>query len=133
MRRMLGAVAVALGALPAGAQTEPAPVWTVTEVAGRAVAADAGVTLELAQGRIAGRSGCNRFTGSAELTAASPVAGMLALGPLAGTRMMCPPAVMALEGQVLGALARVEGWRIGRDGTLALVAGETILIRARAD
>ncbi|GMG85314.1 hypothetical protein LNKW23_45330 [Paralimibaculum aggregatum] len=51
-------------------------------------------------GRAQGHAGCNRFGGSYETAP-----GRLAIGPLAATRMACPPAAMTAEQRFLGALA----------------------------
>jgi heat shock protein HslJ len=82
--------------------------WTDAHGQSRVVpkASDAGgqITLNLStdggQRRLNGFSGCNRFTGEYELAA-----GKLIIGPLAGTRMACPPGPgAALEQSYLKAL-----------------------------
>ena len=56
-----------------------------------------------ADGVVGGSSGCNRFTG-----AYSHKDGELTLGPLASTRMACPPEVMEREQQFLSMLGNVR-------------------------
>lgn len=60
-----------------------------------------------AGGRVSGSSGCNRYAGS--YTAEGD---RLELGPVAGTRMACPPPADAVERQFLARLERVAGWRL---------------------
>jgi heat shock protein HslJ len=62
------------------------------------------VTLVFTEEGVSGSSGCNRYVGAAR---AGEQSGDLALGPLAGTRMACPPFEMQLEDRVLGALGAV--------------------------
>ena len=56
-----------------------------------------------ADGIVGGSSGCNRFTG-----AYNQQGGELKLGPLASTRMACPPEVMEREQQFLAMLGNVR-------------------------
>ena len=57
--------------------------WTATEPA----ASEPAVTLVFEGGRFAGHAGCNRYTAGVE---AGDQPGDIAVGPIAGTRMMCP-------------------------------------------
>ena len=66
-------------------------------------------------GRVAGSTGCNRFTGPYTLDGES-----LALGPLAQTMMACLPPRDAVERAYVAALERVARWRAD-DGELALL------------
>lgn len=131
MRGWMVAAAV-LAAVPAWAEGElPGQAWVATEVGDRALTVEDGVTLDIGADRIAGRSGCNRFTGAATLAALTPGYGTLTVGPVAGTRMACMGAAMEIEAAVLGALERVEAWQIEADGTLVLTGGDQVLLRAR--
>ena len=106
--------------LPACAAAEPeAPLpkdlagtdWTAETVAGQPVPHDIAVTLEfLAADQIAGRSGCNRYTGPIRV-----VDGKLEVGPLALTRMACPPPQMVLETAFVAALSSAR--RLRRDNS----------------
>jgi heat shock protein HslJ len=89
--------------------------WRAETVAGERVPDDVAVTIEFgADGRrIAGRSGCNRYTGTV-----SVADGRLAVGPVATTRMACPPEQARFEAAFLAALAGAE--RLRRDN-IALV------------
>jgi len=66
-------------------------------------------------GRVAGSTGCNRYTGPYVLDGPS-----LELGPLAVTLMACLPPRDAVERAYLAALERVAAWRVER-GELGLL------------
>ena len=76
--------------------------------------------------RVAGFSGCNRYTGSYSREGASQHGSPLSFGPLAGTMMACAEGG-DLEQGYLQALARVDAFRI-EDGTLSLLAGSDVLV-----
>lgn len=78
-------------------------------------------------GRVAGDGGCNRYMGSVEFDGAG-----VRFGPLAGTRKMCPPAVMDQEQRFHQAMTRVVSWELPSDtGLLHLKdADGNTLIRA---
>jgi heat shock protein HslJ len=71
------------------------------------------VTLAYLDGRLAGTSGCNRYTASAK---AGATPGDLTVGPAAGTRMACPEPQSAVEAQFLKQLggAKKFGFLLGR-------------------
>jgi heat shock protein HslJ len=71
------------------------------------------VTLAYQDGRLAGTSGCNRYTAAAK-PGASP--GDLTVGPAAGTRMACPEPQSAVEARFLKQLggAKKFGFHLGR-------------------
>lgn len=70
--------------------------------AGEAVPPDVEITVQFSAGTIAGKAACNRYTGSVQAGAAP---GDLSLsGPMALTRMMCPPALMDWEQRYVRAL-----------------------------
>ena len=83
------------------------PAWTVREIDGAALPEDAPPTLEFAaNGRVAGRAPCNRFTGSYTLRGDE-----LSFSQLAMTRMACAPPLMERERTfvaLLGAVRRFE-------------------------
>ena len=93
---------------PAGAPSFEDVPWTQ--------ASGAGATFT--DGKVAGSTGCNRFTGSYTQDGSS-----LEIDTPAVTRKACPPPADAVEREFLAALARVDGWRID-DGDLALVDGD---------
>lgn len=79
--------------------------WIAEDIAGRGVIDNLQSTLRLEQGRVAGRAGCNRYTGEVKIEG-----GTLRFGPMAATRMMCPPAVMDQEQRFLEALQSVTSY-----------------------
>lgn len=110
MRRLLivfasiSAAACAQSAAPAGPGAPPPLVgqWRVDDVDGGGLADDAEVTIEFGEnGKLSGRSGCNRYGGDY-----SYEQGMLTTGSLFSTKMACAPALMDLE---LKFLNRLEG------------------------
>ena len=89
--------------------------WLLEDLGGRGVMDIAQTTIEFdAEGRVFGSGGCNRFTGTYTYDG-----GMLGFGPLAGTKMMCPEAVMDQEDRFLAALGEVE--RVEMDGPFLLI------------
>lgn len=84
-----------------------------------------GLTLAFAPGQISGSTGCNRFTGPAKVEN-----GKLVSGPLATTRMMCPPDKMRAEAELLDFLAGQPA--IGQQAdTLVLENGERRIVLHR--
>jgi len=71
------------------------------------------VTLQLSEGRLVGSSGCNTYTTTAT---AGDMPGAITIGPVAGTRMMCPDAEMAVEDRFLVQLGQVTrlGFMLGQ-------------------
>jgi putative lipoprotein len=65
---------------------------------------------------VAGSGGCNRYTGKGALAR-----GKAAIGPLASTRMACPPALMNQETRFLAALARAARYEILPGGLMAIL------------
>ena len=113
---------VACGRDGAGGPTSGEPA-TITGVPWRLVAiqwadghttrpADrAGYVFELAaDGRVSGKADCNRLMGTYTIDTQS-----LRFGPLATTRMACPPG--SVDGDWLRALAATDSWLV-RDGHL---------------
>lgn len=93
--------------------------WIARTVAGERVPEDMAVTLEFeGADRVYGRSGCNRYHGPIGVAD-----GTLKIGPLATTRMACPPAQMAIEQKFLAALADARALR--RDNSALLVEPNT--------
>lgn len=92
------------------------PLFVATTLEGRPVAegVDSSIRFEV-EGRVVGNAGCNSFQGTYHLDESS-----IAFGPLATTRMMCPPAVMDQEAAFLQALERVRGIAWDDDGALLL-------------
>ncbi|MFN3892904.1 MAG: META domain-containing protein [Beijerinckiaceae bacterium] len=88
--------------------------WLAEDIMGRGVVDRAQSTLQpLPDGRVAGSSGCNRFNGKGAVSH-----GKVEIGPLATTRMACPPALMDQETRYLKALAASRRYDIREDGLL---------------
>lgn len=81
------------------------------------------------EARAAGSSGCNRFTTSYTFTD-----GALSFGPVAGTRMACPPDKMEIERRVLAMLEATKSAEATHK-TLVLkdAAGATLATLQRRD
>jgi len=104
------------GAATGDGAATPQGRWVAEAIGGRAVEAPARTTLEIgADGRAFGIGGCNRFSGPARVSGAS-----IALGPMAATRMACPPPLMDQEQAFFDALGAVARWRMA-DGRLLLL------------
>jgi heat shock protein HslJ len=71
------------------------------------------VTLAWHDGRLAGTSGCNRYTAAAT---AGESPGDLRVGPAAATRMACPELASSVEARYVAQLGRVRklGFFLGR-------------------
>jgi heat shock protein HslJ len=103
-------------------------IWVPLEIDGVAVPEGAGLALSVSfDGKVEGTTGCNRFTGTAEMDA-----GTLILGPLAVSEMACvEPEKMDREAAWLKALGEVrwfvvspEGlWLRREDGSVAVCLG----------
>lgn len=102
--------------------------WEPVTIAGEPVPDGAGLSLSVSfEGRVEGATGCNRFTGTADLDA-----GTLQLGPIAVTEMACvEPDRMEREAAWLQALVEARGfvvspaglWLMREDGTVAVCLG----------
>ncbi len=85
--------------------------------ADEAVPEDVEITAQFADGAIAGRAACNRYTGG---VTAGDMPGDLSLsGPMAMTRMMCPPPLMEWEQRYAQALEGLAQY--------SFVAGKLVL------
>ncbi len=97
--------------------------WRIVSVCG-AEALDASRThAEFAGDRFASTIGCNRISGRANLSE-----GQLSFGPMAATRMACPPPLDALERQYLEALQAVRAFRLEGARLVFLGAGGGALV-----
>ena len=90
--------------------------WVLAEMDGQPVdASGRPPTLLVQYGKVVGFGGCNRYTGP--LKESSP--GQISVGPLASTRMACPPAEMELEDKFTSRMNKVTSYTF-RAGQLAL-------------
>ncbi|WP_457797979.1 META domain-containing protein [Methylocystis sp. S23] len=131
--RFLAAAAFLLGSYAAttslAASSSLAGRYRIVSVAG-AEGFDAARTRAefAANGRFASTIGCNRIVGAPRISGSE-----LSFGPMAATRMACPPPLDRVERAYLEALRNVRGYR--RSGkTLLLLGegGETLVTLARA-
>lgn len=90
--------------------------WQVATLDGKSLRGGAKITLSFRNGIISGLAACNRFNGRLTLTAEG-----LSIGPLAATRMACPPVLMQAETATFAALAATTGFDIDPDGQLLLL------------
>ncbi len=99
-------------------------LWLVND-AGEIVDAITGVPalISFENGEVSGTTGCNSFSGSAEITGNA-----ITFGPLVTTLMACPDAVMVQETAFLSALSRVATFTI-EEGVLTLLDadGEAVM------
>ena len=92
------------------------PTWVAEDIQGRGVIDDLQSSITFtAEGQAHGFGGCNNLTG--RYTRAGTTLG---LGPLAGTRKACPPAVMDQEARFYEALGETHGYRF-ENGLLFLL------------
>ena len=100
--------------------------WSVTELAGSPVPEGVSVTLLSPEtGMIAGGSGCNRYSGRVGVQD-----GVLHVGALAGTRMMCPPAHMQVEQAFHSTIGTVKHLRLAGQGLEFTDASGKVVLRA---
>jgi heat shock protein HslJ len=103
-----------------GMKTEPPHGnWALASLGG---AARTGASLAFLDGdRIAGRGGCNRYSGTAQPGAA----GELAFGPVVATKMACLDGdAMQLESDFFAMLAATRGYRHQAGQRLQLLGGD---------
>ncbi len=74
------------------------------------------------QNRVSGIGGCNRLSGSFELSGTNG----FKFGPIASTKMACPD--MEQEAMFLKALAEINQWKIEKNELYLKVDGATVLI-----
>lgn len=103
--------------------------WTLTEVDGRPVA-PAGTEqdahlLFFTPNRVSGSTGCNRLTGTFELSGQNRIR----FSPLGTTRMMCPDA--DAENRFVKAMGTVDMYSV-TDSALLLSNGKTVVARFNA-
>lgn len=105
--------------------------WQIEDVNGGGVD-DAPLTLQFeagaagSDGRVSGQTGCNRISGSW-----FQQGGVVRFGPLAATRMMCAPALMAMEAKLLATLAAATVVRFDASGAATLVAPDGRQLKLR--
>ena len=103
-------------------------VWQASRMNGKPLAEGVVITLKLesATGRIAGRSGCNRYTGPYAIDVAAR--SLTITGPVAGTRMACLPALMEAENTFNAALPTITAYTL-EAGELVIYAQTQEILR----
>jgi heat shock protein HslJ len=96
--------------------------WHIRAIDGEAIADSDTYALEFAGGRLSGRAGCNRFSGTYSQTGTT-----LTAGPIMATRMACPGR-MAHERTVMN-LLRGPVTISFPDGDTMLLAGNGVTVR----
>ena len=125
---------------PAAEEARPAPpappaaadgllgqAWQLFEIDGGAPVAGSAPSLQFADGRLSGSSGCNRFMGDYTLDRGK---GTIRTGQMASTMMACPEPLMQQEDRYLRLLGRVSRYRVEGE-VLTLSADDGQAIRAR--
>ena len=104
--------------------------WRVIRLGGSPLPEGVIVTIEFGpEGRVSGRTGCNRFTGGYTLTGEG-----LSFSPLGVTRMACPSPQMETEQRFLDLIQKVTRATPGENRQLRLMAGDDqAMVLDRAD
>ncbi|MFN4283968.1 MAG: META domain-containing protein [Alphaproteobacteria bacterium] len=126
---MLCALAACASRETASTAADSAPLvgtrWVLTKLGDTTVAPaerEAFLTLQASDQRASGYAGCNMFAGPYQLAGDK-----LSFGPLAMTRMACPPPGMAVEGGYANALRGAKAYTVaGRTMTLMDDAGKSL-------
>jgi heat shock protein HslJ len=106
-----------------GADALAGTTWVLVELDEGPIAVERRATLAVAaEGEIGGLAGCNRYRARAIIGD-----GSISVGPIALTRMLCPPALMALEQAFVAGLEAASSWR--RDGDQLELSGEDGVVR----
>ncbi|KZY47187.1 hypothetical protein A3731_08410 [Roseovarius sp. HI0049] len=103
--------------------------WQIEDVGEMGIIDGSNITIGFdADGRVSGRTGCNRFSGIYMLDGEG-----LGFGQMGVTMMGCPEAMMTQEQRLLDALQHVVRFDIDETGALLLIgpAGETLLLARR--
>jgi heat shock protein HslJ len=103
--------------------------WRVTWIGGKAVPKGIEVSLafDIGANQVSGSSGCNRYFGGFALSGE----GLSFKPDMAGSMMACEDPATKTEEAFKAALAKVQRFDIGSDGSLRLLTGNRITIRAR--
>jgi len=103
------------------------PVWIAEQVGGAALPTEPLVTLQFgADGRAAGKGGCNQYSGPYQTTGDA-----ISFGAMISTKMACDAAIMEREQAYLDMLARVSSYELRNDAELMLIADDGKRIRLR--
>lgn len=93
--------------------------WRAEDIGGRGIIDNSEVTLMLGgDGKIGGKSGCNGYSASYQLTGDA----LKVFPPMIGTRMMCPPALMNQEESYRRLIETAQSVSITTDGALVITS-----------
>lgn len=104
-------------------------VWQAFELNAKPLADGVVITLELKDGRIAGRSACNRYTGPYKID--TQARSLKVTGPVAGTRMACMPEIMEVENAFTTQIDKVTAYRVDDGPVLVIFAGTDEFLRLK--
>lgn len=96
--------------------------WAVASIDGEPTGERPPTLQFLPEGRAAGFAGCNRWTGGVVLSGEG-----VSFTQTATTMMACPEPAMAAERRFLDVLSRTTRHDFGADGSLQLIAGDTVI------
>ena len=91
--------------------------WTIADLNGGG--AVAGGELAFTADSVAGTAGCNRLAGGWRQDGSR-----IGIGPLAGTRMACAPAIMAVEARLIALLNAATRVEFDARGGATLISGD---------
>ena len=95
-------------------------VWAVTELTGKPLVADTGISAEFtADGKVSGSAGCNRYSGTYTISGSN----ITFSSPMASTMMMCDQAIMDQESAYLKVLGEAKTYAVNGD-QLTLTGGD---------
>lgn len=123
---ILAAGLSACAAVPAGRAPDLVGAWRVEDLDSRGVIDRAPLSVTFQEGRVSAFAGCNRLMG-----AYTQSGGTVKIGPLASTRMACPPALMEQERGLADSLQAVDTVGTGPDEAVRLSGpgGRSLLLR----
>lgn len=100
--------------------------WVVEDINGQGIIDSSRITLNFTENaNVQGLAGCNRYTGTYQLTGAG-----LRIEQVTQTRMACVPALMQQEEKVLDTLTSVTRFRLDKTGALHLEGREGKTLKA---
>ena len=102
--------------------------WDIVKIDGTTINVPADqespyIAFDTKNGQISGNASCNMIMGSFDPESAP---GTIDLSKTGTTRMMCPD--MKLEDMILGALSKVDSYRMAADGNIELCHKDTVLL-----
>jgi heat shock protein HslJ len=102
--------------------------WTLVSLGGQPLPQGTRPPTAIFDGaRLAGFGGCNRYTGQVQDTGP----GAITIGPVAATKMACPPPAMDVEGRYFTILSPVTQYRVAASRlVLSGPSGELVFERA---